>query len=166
MRQYRLMGNITHNNGQLLWCHPMTYVKFWILLHHGHNFTNRVTNYQWQTPWVKISKELQCWLCSDWELGRDWRCLEGCANPLWDRIWGRLLQLICQDGHFKAQAGRRKKLFSTLLRGDRQLKYGCFFWKKSKRPWPPLPFLEITLRFFFQNLRPNYTALKPTKSAK
>ena len=37
------------------------------------------------------------------------------------------------------------------LRDDRRLKNWCFFLKTSKRPWPPRPFLEITLRFFPEN---------------
>ena len=83
----------------------------------------------------------------------------------------------------------------TLLRDDRLPKYGCFFGKfpngLDPRPfleitlrffakvhkyeltsailqwnfldwrWPLPPFFDI----FFQNLRPKYTALKPTKSA-
>ena len=59
--------------------------------------------------------------------------------------------------------------FTSYIRGDRRLKYGCFFGKISKRPWPPhlpppVPFWKLHCAFF-QNLRPTYTALKPTKSA-
>ena len=35
---------------------------------------------------LKSLKELFCWLRSDWELGREWRCLETRAKDPWDTI--------------------------------------------------------------------------------
>ena len=59
------------------------------------------------------------------------------------------LNLIHQD-----TKSIEKLFYQNNLRGDRRRKYECFFGKLTNGlgPPPPRPFLEITLRFFPENL--------------